>query len=230
MRSPASPLTAERQALVTGVLRLIERKVTELAPWASGVVREDLVGAARMGATVAAARFSSSYGTRFTSYATPYICGAIKNHLTAERRQRLVLREAAGLAGREFMAEQPDDFKVIWDDRETNLRKLETLAERLFAAMMAGVAGAAVATPEEAVLELGAEERAVAIVHQAVSASPGIERRIYTMRYEEGHALVAIAAALGVAERTVRRHHEALLDRITALLHEGGITELPVSP
>src|SRR5262249_38846174 len=118
--APPAPLSEERQALVTSVLRLIERKVTELAPWATDDVREDLVGAARVGATVAAARFESSHGTRFTSYATPYICGAIKNYLIAEAREWGLLEQAASFSGREYMAEQSDTFKVLWDDTETN--------------------------------------------------------------------------------------------------------------
>ena len=153
--------TKHQQGLVLSVLRLIERKVNDLAPWARAEEREDLVGAARVGATLAATRFSSSYGARFTSYATPYICGAIKDHLTSERRQRGALFHAASLSGREFMAEQSDTFKVLWDDAETNRGKLETLAERLLAAMFAGVAGAALANPEEVVLDQGGTERAV---------------------------------------------------------------------
>lgn len=228
MSSDVVELTVkDRQDLVVSVLRLVERKVNELAPWARGAAREDLVGAARVGASLAASRFASSYGTRFTSYATPYICGAIKDHLKAEKRQRGLLFQAASLSGREFMAEQPDTFKVIWDDAETNRARLETLADRLLAAMFAGVAGAALATPEEVVVEEDSAARAVAIIREAVSKSPEIERRIYAMRYEERQTLVAIAGSLGVDEKTIRRHHEALLDRIAALLHEAGITEVP---
>ena len=216
-----------RQDLVLGVLRLIERKVHDLAPWARNEDREDLISVAGVGASLAASRFSISHGTRFTTYATPYICGAIKDHLAAERRQRGTLFQAASLSGREFMAEQSDTFKVIWDDTETNRGKLENLAERLLAAMFAGVAGAALANPEEVALGQGGMEAAVEIVREAVARSPEMERRIYTMRYEEQQTLVAIAEVLAVDESTVRRHHEALLDRIAALLHEAEITEEP---
>lgn len=219
--------TKDRQDLVVGVSRLIERKVRDLAPWAHGEEREDIVGAARVGASLAASRFSTSHGTRFTSYATPYICGAIVDHIRAESRQRGILFRAASLSGREFMAEQSDTFKVLWDDAATNRGRLETLAERLLAAMFAGVAGGALASPEEVVANEGDAERAVKIVREAVAQDPEIERRIYAMRYVERQTLVAIAKALAVDESTVRRHHEALLDRIAALLHAAGITEEP---
>jgi RNA polymerase sigma factor (sigma-70 family) len=172
---------------------------------------------------MAALRFDPSSGWRFSTYAYPYIAGRILDWLRKERRHQEVrgLRASASKRARDFAAETPDQFEVSGNEDDTNRGHLKTYAERLIAAMAAGVS-AAPPDPEESEMH----RLTVIAVRDAFATMSEAERKIYRLHYGEDKTLKEIAKALGVASITARRWHESLLDKIAARLHAEGVTEL----
>jgi len=221
----AGPLTPAQQQLVLQAMGLTEALVSTLAPRVSEDDRNDLIQAGDIGAMEAALGFDPGVGVRFTTYAYSFIAGAILDVLKKDRKYRKWMREAS-LEARRFAAETPDRFNILWDPDEANESRLRIYAVRLVAAMIAMVAQSA-GTPEEDVAEVESCRIAVQVVRAAYEGMSEDERRLYTLRYVQGKKLKDIAAEMGVAEITTRRHHQALLDRIAAVLHEREVTTLP---
>jgi RNA polymerase sigma factor (sigma-70 family) len=219
------PLTAAQQRLVLSVLRFIEQRVNQIAPRAKGPPREDLVQAGRFGAARAARRFDPARGLHFLTFASSHIGGAILDHLRGERRQSRV-KQAASTAGRTYLAEAPDTFKVLFDDPETNQRRLNEAADRLLAAMAAGVA-ATPPGPEDDLIDQQSRQVALATVRETIGQLEEDERTLFNERYVEGKKLHQIAEEHAVSLNTVRRRHDRFLDESARALHARGITEAP---
>jgi RNA polymerase sigma factor (sigma-70 family) len=225
MSSPAESARDEQRRVVEKVLPLIHRIVNELCARAPAELRAEAVQEACARAAVAATRYDRErFDTRFTSYVAPFITGAVHDVLFAERKQR---SEAASfsLGAREQLAETTDRFEVIWDPLEVNRARLLLAARHIVAAQWAGFGSAA--SNEE--LLVGAETRARArkLLQAALADLGPDERFVYDGHYVRGETFVAMAAERGVATRTLRRHHDALLDRLGDLFRREGIDENP---
>jgi RNA polymerase sigma factor (sigma-70 family) len=219
---PTPALTPAQQQLVTSVLGLVGSLVNQIWPYAETRDREDMVSAGRLAAVRAAARYDPGSGTRFSSYAHPYIAGAIVDWTRRERTQKNVKRGASA-AARGFVAETSDEFNVMWSGEATNRGLLETYTARLLASMAAGVAMAAPGLEDE-LAGLEDQRRAVTLVRAAVERMNEVERKLVQLRYGEGRTMQEIAGALGVSMSTARRWHEALLNKIEEELRERDVT------
>lgn len=217
-------LTPEQQQRVESVLRFIHREVLRLAPSADNALREDLLQAGRLGASVAASRFRAGEGKRFLSYAAPYITGEIKDAMNGETRQSRI-KARADRASRERLSELPEFETSALDPKEA-FQLLQTEAHRQLAAMAAGVAGSA-PRPDEAAEETEIRAIAAQSVEEAINLLGPRARSIFEAKYREqadNRTLEQIAASLDVSVSTARREHDHLLDTIAAVMHRRGVT------
>lgn len=225
---PSAPPPATRrspQDLLASVEALVHKRVNEMAPHLSERERADAVQSARAEAWQAALRYEPAYGTRFTSYAASYITGGIASYLRGETRQTKVKRHLAQ-AGMANMAETSDRFDLFADTDEEIGSKLAEVVERQLAAQMIGI-GTAPPDPEASVMEEHDRRVAADVVERAlVDATPG-QRAIVEMWYRHGQPLRDVAAATGRSERSLRRDHDDLLDKLRMRLKAAGITKLP---
>jgi RNA polymerase sigma factor (sigma-70 family) len=218
-------LTDEQQKLVLSVQRLVESEVHALARSARDAERKDLVARGHLGAMLAAMRYEPSMETRFSTYATTWIRGEIWAALREEERQSALAR-AAFAASRDYLAEEPDSFDVVWDSEEVNGARLDRLAERAVAARVLGM-GSEPLTPEDALSEREAHANAMKLVRAALAKMTTEEQALVALRFGQQRELSDLVRELGMNERTARRHLEKVLDKLHAVLVEHGITEAP---
>ncbi|KYF92897.1 hypothetical protein BE17_21330 [Sorangium cellulosum] len=222
---PGGPLSPEQQALVKEAIGLVRSLAATHAPHARPEQREELLAYGYTGAVLAASRFDPARGVRFTSYAYSFIDGEIRDGLKWERKHRR-LHVAASWAARSFVAETSDRFDVAWDDEATNSGRLRRYAMHLVKSMVLGVVEAG-DTLDDTAADMEDRRRAIEIVRGVYAALDEAERHLYVLRYVERKVMEDVAAGLGVSVSTARRRHDALLDRMTAALLEGGVREMP---
>lgn len=225
MSGAAGAARDEQRRVVEKVLPLIHKVVHELCGRAPAELRAEAAQEACVRAAVAATRYDRErFDTRFTSYVMPFITGAVHDVLLAERR-RASEAAALSLGAREQLAETTDRFEVIWDPVDVNRARLLHAARHIVAAQWAGFGSAA--SNEE--LLVGAETRARArrVLLAALADLGPDERFVYEGHYVRGETFVAMAVEKGVATRTLRRHHDALLDRLGELFRREGLDESP---
>ena len=216
-------ITAEQRALVLSVQRLTLRLVASVARSAAPDVRADLVQAGQLGALQASKTYDEkAYGTRFSSYATPWITYAILACLRREKRQQTLKHMVAA----RFLAEESDQFNVIYDTKDMNCQRLQRLSDQLVAARVAGI-GMAELDPEQALIDEESRRNAHSIVREARTQMTAEAREILTAYYGEDTTLTSLAQARGVPMITVRRMHKKALDEIRAVLLEHGIEGAP---
>jgi RNA polymerase sigma factor (sigma-70 family) len=211
--------------LLASVEPLIHRRIQEMAPHLTQREREDAAQSAREQAWIAARRYSLSYGTRFTSYAVPYITGGIASYLRGETKQTKVVQRLRGL-GAEYLAEEPDTFDLFHDTDAQIAARLQTAADRQISAMLLAM-GAAPEEPEASVAEEVDRRLAERILEVVVEAAPPTQRAIVELRYRQGLTAKEMEAATGRSERSLRRDHNDLLDGLRAELLRVGVAELP---
>jgi DNA-directed RNA polymerase specialized sigma subunit len=219
---PRDPTPAE---LLEGVEKLIQKRVHEMAPHLDDRERADAAQSAREEAWKAAQRYRKSFGTRFTSYAVPYITGGVAKYLRGETRQTKVV-EQARQAGSNYLAEEPDTFDLMYDDDAALEHRLESLAERLVLAMYTGLS-AGPPDPEAAAEQKRERPLAAQIVAAALAQATPLEQAIKTIQYDQGGTMADVKAATGASESTIRRHHDAWLAGLRKLLEAAGIDAPP---
>jgi RNA polymerase sigma factor (sigma-70 family) len=220
-----SSLSPEQQALVVEVRGLVVQEAQRLASGARPALREELYGQGMLMATMAARRFDPSLPAQFSSYALPWIRGGMTDVLRREARYSHLLR-AGRLAAREFLAEAPDQIGVPLEDDDETLARFEVLASRLVAAMVVGMCSE-LPEPEEAPEERVAYERLRRVMQAALKRLSKEESALLSLRFVQQRTHAEIAKELRADARTVRRHLEALLDKLRLSLAEAGITEAP---
>jgi RNA polymerase sporulation-specific sigma factor len=226
MKPPtAPPLAPAPEQLVASVEKLIHQRIQEMAPHLTGQERQDAEQSAREQAWIAAQRYRRSYGTRFTTYAVPYITGGIATYLRGEVRQTKIKQAIRG-QGIEYLAEEPDDFDLFHDTDEQLGARLQTAADRQVLAMLLAM-GTAPADPESSVAEENDRALARRLVDEVVAAAPASQRAIRELRYRQGRPMKDVEAATGRDERTLRRDHNDLLHALRSRLEAEGITEKP---
>jgi RNA polymerase sigma factor (sigma-70 family) len=196
-------------------------------------VRDDLLQCGQLGLYAAAMAYDPKvHDTRFLSYAASFIVYAILAGLRDDKREqvgraKLGARLGVATLGARFLADESDRFSVIYDSKEINQRRLQTLSDQLIASLYVGLGASPLPDPEYALRE--AKSRAIAsdVVRGVKARWSEAKRTIYKEHYEDGSTLTSIAAAHGVPLIRVRRLHKKMLDEIRAVLLEHGVDELP---
>lgn len=221
----SSSLSPKQQALVVEVRGLVVHEAQRIAPNARPVLREELYAQGMLMAAMAARKFDSSLPVRFSSYAVPWIRGGMTDVLRKESRySRLV--QAGRLAAREYLAEASDRIGIPLEDDEETWTRFEALAARLVGAMVVGMCSE-LPEPEEAPEERMAYEQARCVMQAALKTLSAQESALLSLRFVQQQTHAEIANKMGADARTVRRHLDALLDKLRLKLAEVGITEAP---
>lgn len=211
--------------LLASVEALVHRRVQDMAPHLTEREREDAVQSARTEVWVAAQRYRTSYGTRFTTYAMPYITGGVAAYLRGETRQTKVIqhirRHGAG-----YLAQEPDDFDLFHDTDEQIGARLQAAADRHVMAMVLAM-GTAPADPESSVAEEADRVLAHRLVGEVVAKAPPVQQAYVEIWYRQGRPLRDVEAETGRSERSLRRDHDDLLHKLRGRLAAEDITELP---
>jgi RNA polymerase sigma factor (sigma-70 family) len=225
VQSADAPLSPEQQQLVLDVRSDVQHVVRQLAPNATEQDQADLAGRAFVAASRSAALFDPETGARFKSYAMPAIAGKILDALVRQHRDRRFLR-SANAAARRFLSEEPENPHLIQDDCAQSMARIDVLAGQFVTSLAIG-AVAAQMDPEQALVETDALGTAVGVVYEVVARMDEADRRLFSLRFEQGLEQKEIMAELGMSERTVRRHLCDLLDRLREALSERGHGEPP---
>jgi RNA polymerase sigma factor (sigma-70 family) len=221
----SSSLSPEQQALVVEVRGLVVQEAQRLAPGARPVLREELYAHGMLMAAMAARRFDPSLPTRFSSYVVPWIRGGMTDVLRKEARYSRLI-QAGRLAAREYLAEASDRIGVPLEDDEETLTRFEALASRLISAMVVGMCSE-MPEPEEPPEERVAFEEARRAMQAALTRLSKAESALLSLRFVQQRTHREIGKEMGADARTVRRHLDALLDKLRLRLAEAGITEAP---
>ena len=221
----SSSLSPEQQALVVEVRGLVVQEAQRLAPGARPVLREELYAHGMLMAAMAARRFDPSLPTRFSSYVVPWIRGGMTDVLRKEARYSRLI-QAGRLAAREYLAEASDRIGVPLEDDEETLTRFEALASRLISAMVVGMCSE-MPEPEEPPEERVAFEEARRAMQAALARLSKAESALLSLRFVQQRTHGEIGKEMGADARTVRRHLDALLDKLRLRLAEAGITEAP---
>lgn len=219
-------LSPEKQArVVERMLPHIDRMVSKLAPYARPPLRDELIQRARLAVAVAASRFDPDGENRFASYAAPWIAGAVHDGLRFEAKSRIE-SQAAALAAREFTATASDHYEVIWDPHDVNRARLREAAQRMMTTLVVSMS-ATENSPEDTLIDATTRARVKELVAEALARLDADDQTLYQMHYAEHAPQQAIAARLGVDVRTVRRRHEAMLQRAHRFLSSRGVDAAP---
>lgn len=221
----SASLTPEQQVLVVEVRGLVVAEAHRLAPNARPVLREELYGHGMLMAAMAARKYDPSLPAQFSSYAVPWIRGGMTDVLRKEARYSRLI-QAGRLAAREYLAEGIDRIGVPLEDDDESLARFDALAARLIAAMVVGTCSE-LPEPEEGPEERVAYEQARREMLAAIKRLSKEESALLSLRFVQQRTHAEIAKEMGVDARTVRRHLEALLDKLRLKLAEAGITEAP---
>ncbi len=226
MNRPSTPPPERTPAqLAASVEPLIHRRIQEMAPHLTQQEREDAAQSARAEAWIAAQRYRTSYGTRFTTYAVPYITGGVAAYLRGEVKQTRVI-EQIRRRGAGHLAQEPDDFDLFHDTDEQIRARLQAAANDHVMAMVLAM-GTAPADPESSVAEEGDRVLANRLVGEVVAKAPPVQQAYVEIWYRQGRPLKDVEAETGRSERSLRRDHEELIDKLRRRLAAVGITELP---
>lgn len=224
-RTSTPPPDRTPEQLLASVEPLIHRRIQEMAPHLTQRERDDAAQEARKEAWIAALRYRASYGTRFTSYAVPYITGGIATYLRGETKQSRIVQQLRRL-GAEYLAEEPDDFDLFHDSDEQLGARLQATVNGHIMAMVLAM-GIAPPDPEASVVEEADRAFASRLVDAVVATAPAPQQAIVELRYRQGRPMKDVEAATGRSERSLRRDHDELLAALRAALEAAGITEPP---
>lgn len=203
--------------------RYIILLTTRVAPYATPFQRAELVAWGTAGAARAETTYDRSR-SKFLTYATPFILGAIRDALNRERWHGRLNRAARTLVRQ--IEHDTVETDVSWESEEQTRARLDARSARFMLMAITNLA-AELPNPEQLLTDAETDRIALAAVAEAIACLSEFHRAIFTMRYVHDQEFVPIAVALGVDESTVRRHHEKLLDAVHCVLHERGIRELP---
>jgi RNA polymerase sigma factor for flagellar operon FliA len=181
---------------------------------------EDLVAFGFQGLLEARARFDSSKGVPFKSFAYYRVRGAVLDGVRAMARlPRRAYARLKAVEALDRMAEATAESRGMQHTNiDTNLRAIDAILGRVAAAYAVAVsqedAAAGAGSPEEALLR---EERGDRM-RDAVARLPERERRLVQGHYFEGRRFDDVSAELGISKSWGSRVHAHALDLLRQAL------------
>jgi len=199
-----------REALVDALADLVRAVARRFA---GGILREDLVQAGYVGVFEALGRFDPSRGVQFSTYALPFIMGAVRQCARAEQDEIWGRRRAAAAAmASRWLARSA---QAIADGPKT-LGVLELAGQLgLDPGELVGYLDATV--PGDASLTDSWLDRLA--VRQAVLALPARHRFVIVSRFFREMSQQEVAGYLGVSQAHVSRLEHEALAFLQRLLH-----------
>ncbi len=189
-----------------------------------GVEGDDLYQLGCLGFLKAVQSFSAEYGTRFSTYAVPKICGEIRRFLrddgavkvSRSLKERAQAVRMARKALEQRLGREPALSELSRETGFTPEEIAEAETATAAAASLQQENGEDGPTLEELLSDPGQEERMIETLalREAIRDLPGQERMVIALRYYRGMTQTQAAELLGVSQvqvsRLERRAVEAL--------------------
>jgi len=187
-----------------------------------GTELEDLIQIGTIGLIKAIRGYDMDYGTRFSTYAVPLICGEIKKHLRDDgmikvsreikRRSALLCREKQRILTETGTEPKISELaKISGMTVEEAVRALDATA----AVTSLYDSGEGELSPEETlwVDNVAGFSESLAL-RQAVHNLPQTERQIVILRYFRGMSQARVAQCLGLTQVKVSRMEKKIMEKL----------------
>lgn len=204
--------TAARDALITDNLGLVYRVMARLAPFLAHVPREDLIQEGILGLIEALERFDPDRGTRLSTWAVPYIHGAIWRASWQERgiprsveeRWRAVQREHDRLMQAAGTTPAVEDIAAALHITPEEVRQALADFACFFPASLDGLAQPSEDPWHELDGRLDAE-KAMQTMEEGQQRLDGREQAILRMRHKESMPFKQIAQLQDITTEHARQ-------------------------
>jgi RNA polymerase sigma factor (sigma-70 family) len=223
--SQSPTLTPEQAALVASST-VVDRAVRGAAG-RHILPPDELRSVAHLALCAAAQRFDPSKETPFDGYAWVIVQRELyKAYKSESRHQRGRVIKQAREDSYGSLADVRDPGDVWADNDETTRAQLQDLTDQAAARMALGIASAVMASAdEEHVVEAAHYAALIAALREVIASLPEYERKLIELRYFENKDFDSVAAALGISNATVRRHHLAALAVVGKRMRTRGFAE-----
>lgn len=193
-----------------------------------GTETEDLIQIGTIGLIKAIRGYDEGYGTRFSTYAVPLICGEIKKFLRDDgiikvsrelkRKSALLCREKQRIVTETGAEPHISELsRAVGMSVEEAVRALDATAavESLYGG------GEDELAPEETLWEdnVAAYSESLAL-KQVVDALPPEEKQIVLLRYYRGLSQARTAMCLGLTQVKISRREKKIMERLKKALEE----------
>lgn len=208
------------ETLVSGNMGLV--KALALRFRDRGTETEDLIQIGTIGLIKAIRGYDEGYGTRFSTYAVPLICGEIKKFLRDDgiiKVSRELKRKSALLCREKqrIMTETGAEPHISELSRAAGMSVEEAVRALDATAAVESLYGGGEGelTPEETLWEdnVAAYSESLAL-KQAVEALPPEERQIVLLRYYKGLSQARTAMCLGLTQVKISRREKKIMERL----------------
>ena len=212
--------SAALSALVEGNMGLVKSLAIRFRD--RGTEVEDLIQIGTIGLIKAIRGYDDSFGTRFSTYAVPLICGEIKKHLRDDgiikvsreikRRSALLCREK-----QRIMTETGEEPKISELARISGMSVEEAVRALDATAAVTSLyeSGEGELSPEETLWtdNIASFSESLAL-KQAVKRLPDEEKKIVLLRYYRGMSQAATARVLGLTQVKVSRKEKKIMEKL----------------
>lgn len=210
-------------------MALVHKRAAELwHPNAANVTAADLISAGKIALYRVASGFDDARGVLFTTYVFPYVDGAMRDALRAEKQKSCVARAITCEAQR-WSSTQTDQFDIFYNTKEETRSALHEKARQLASCLVATVGAEAsrLQGSEEDMAARHDHARACSTMHRAIAGMEPELQQIWREHYTEDKTLTQIAAEAGIPMITMRRRKERFDEAVFGALYAHGITEMP---
>lgn len=214
-------LTSAQKALVADAMQEFGPLAHAMARRLRGVTPDDLLGAVHAELVSASRRYDPSKNVRFNGYAYPGVVGAMLDAAARERKSATFKRLAAAARRVSVLPGDDDDDDDIIDIPGPNDPGPETTVPRAVGGRAWDIVAAFAADEpstggEDEVHEKLETQRLLEIVREGIRDLEADEQRLVVMLYEEHRTADDAARELGVTDRTIRRMHAAVREKLLA--------------
>lgn len=187
-----------------------------------GTETEDLIQIGTIGLMKAIRGFDVEYGTRFSTYAVPLICGEIKKHLRDDgiiKVSREIKRKSAILCREKqrIMTETGEEPQITQLALVSGMTVEEAVRALDATAAVTSLyeGGEGELTPEQRLWEDNVAEFCESLaLKQAVHNLPPEDRQIILLRYYKGLSQAATARILGLTQVKISRREKKIMQAL----------------
>lgn len=208
------------ETLVTDNLGLVKSLAVRFRD--RGTEIEDLIQIGAIGLIKAIRGFDEGFGTRFSTYAVPLICGEIKKHL----RDDGIIKVSRELKRKSAVICREKQRIMTETGKEPHISELALVSgmsvEEATRALDATAAvgslydgGEGELTPEETLWEdnVAAFSESFAL-KQAIKRLPDEEKKIVLLRYYRGMSQASTARCLGLTQVKISRREKKIMEKL----------------
>lgn len=222
-----APLTAEQQQRVRATLPLCTRLARRFAPRCRFLSFDELVSIGHEALVDAARTFDPSHGVPFEAFAYIRIRGEMSDRAAREHREQTLPLAAARRAEARHLAAPLPEGDPFAETRDDAKKRAADWAQGLADTMILAALLAERPTGESELCARQEYARGVAALSEALRVLDPREAELVELLYTQGLSMRQSASQLGVALRTVQRHHEKIVERLGSELRRRGVDAPP---